>query len=278
VLGTTRTSTLQKELDEVAAEGFRLAPSTVFAKKTMFKGDEIVVAVEKASNSKASYQYLVLSTQLQGTLEVEIEQARAEGYELRRTITRSDHPLVDPYVALLERSSSASDGSAGDQPPDKLVFSGKNTNKLQVQMNEAAAQGYRFTSVSDVGGNLFGSQLMFYMEKCAESPFHHEYQIFSATKASTLEKELNSAAADGFRLVPYSILVKGAMFGALNYLAVTEKADGEATSYEYLLLSTKRESTLKEEIEQSLREGYEVVGQVTRADDNVAFLERSVPE
>ena len=79
LLATTRTGTMQRELNEAASEGFRLLPSTMISKSRTFGPDEIVVILERAPNATKSYSYKLLATDLTGTLQREIAEAEADG-------------------------------------------------------------------------------------------------------------------------------------------------------------------------------------------------------
>jgi hypothetical protein len=97
LLATTRTGTMQKELNEVAVQGYRLLPRTMISKVdvSMFSsGEEIVVLLEKAPNSKKFYHYKLLATTLTSTLQKEITQSIADGYTLAGMVSRGEHMVI----------------------------------------------------------------------------------------------------------------------------------------------------------------------------------------
>ena len=77
LLATTKTATFEKELNEAAQEGFRLMR---LAKADYGGGVSGLVTKE---NTTSQYEYKVLSTTRLVTLQKEVEQAAAEGYEVR---------------------------------------------------------------------------------------------------------------------------------------------------------------------------------------------------
>ena len=94
LLATTRTGTMQNELHEAAAVGFRLLPDTMISKSQMFGGDEIVVIMERAPNSSYTYEYMLLATNFTSTLQAEMAQAIDNGFEVVGMVSRGEHVLI----------------------------------------------------------------------------------------------------------------------------------------------------------------------------------------
>jgi hypothetical protein len=80
LLATTRTSTMQKEMQDAANAGFEYKGQTVF--KSTFGGKEVVVVLErdKTAEEPPKYEYRLLATKRTSTLQKEISQATAAGY------------------------------------------------------------------------------------------------------------------------------------------------------------------------------------------------------
>jgi hypothetical protein len=80
LLATTRTSTMQKEVQDAANAGFEYKGQTVF--KSTFGGKEVVVVLErdKTAEEPLKYEYRLLATKRTSTLQKEILQATAAGY------------------------------------------------------------------------------------------------------------------------------------------------------------------------------------------------------
>jgi hypothetical protein len=94
ILATTRTGTMDKELNEMAEQGFRLIPSTMIAKKQMIGPVEIVALLERAPNSTFKYQYRLLATTRTGTLQKEVSEAQAAGYVIVGMVSRGEHMVI----------------------------------------------------------------------------------------------------------------------------------------------------------------------------------------
>jgi queuine/archaeosine tRNA-ribosyltransferase len=94
LLATTRTSTMQKELSDAAAKGFRLLPKTIIAKEQMLGGQEIVLLMEKPPGNPQPYKYLLLATSRTSTMQKEMSQAVDEGYEVVGMASRDEHLVI----------------------------------------------------------------------------------------------------------------------------------------------------------------------------------------
>ena len=80
LLATGKTSTMEKELQQAADAGFEYRGQTVF--KSTFGGKEVAVILERdKSTAPARYRYHVLATNKTSTMEKELRDATAAGYE-----------------------------------------------------------------------------------------------------------------------------------------------------------------------------------------------------
>jgi hypothetical protein len=81
LLATARTGTMQRELQEAADNGFHYRAQTVF--ETAFGGDEVVIILERDRDAAAShFEYRLFATSKTGTLEKELAQAGAAGFQV----------------------------------------------------------------------------------------------------------------------------------------------------------------------------------------------------
>jgi hypothetical protein len=79
LLATSKTSTMQKELQEAGDEGFEYRGQTVF--KTKFGGQEVVLILERDRNNPSSHQYKLLATKKTSTMQKELSEAGDTGFE-----------------------------------------------------------------------------------------------------------------------------------------------------------------------------------------------------
>jgi hypothetical protein len=82
LLATSRTSTMQRELQDAAEAGYEYRGQTVF--ESAFGGREVVCILERDNENRErpSYSYLLLATSRTGTLLKELNDAGAKGYDL----------------------------------------------------------------------------------------------------------------------------------------------------------------------------------------------------
>ena len=100
LLATTRTGTMQKELNEAAEGGYRLLPRTMIAKtQAIIGGAEIVVVLERPPAAEKRYEYKLLATNLTSTLQKEVAEAQAAGFVIIGMVSRGEH------MVILERES-----------------------------------------------------------------------------------------------------------------------------------------------------------------------------
>lgn len=81
LLATSKTSTLQKELQEAADAGFEFVGQTVF--ESLFGGKEVTAILERDSSAtdKTKYEYKLIATKKTSTLQKELQEIGAEGFE-----------------------------------------------------------------------------------------------------------------------------------------------------------------------------------------------------
>ena len=81
LLATSKTSTLEKELQDGSDGGWEAVGQTVF--KSVFGGDETIGILERSSEtpSKIKYDYKLVATSKTSTLEKELQAAAKDGYQ-----------------------------------------------------------------------------------------------------------------------------------------------------------------------------------------------------
>ena len=81
LLATSKTSTMQKELQEAGDAGFEYRGQTVF--KSTFGGEEVVAILERAveAANAAKYEYRLVATNKTSTMQKELAAAGDQGFE-----------------------------------------------------------------------------------------------------------------------------------------------------------------------------------------------------
>lgn len=152
ILSTTRIKTMEKELDEAAAKGFRVlygAPTASF---------DMALFLEKTETSENPYSYQILATTRNKTMEKEINEQAVKGFRiLPRTIIYKQGLLTAEMVSVMEKAPNST-----KIYEYKLVEARKET-KLQTKIDEARAEGFNPITMITLGVNVV------IMEKESES-------------------------------------------------------------------------------------------------------------
>src|SRR6185503_12447447 len=157
------------------------------------------------------------------------------------------YPLVLPVI-LLTAVSAVAQGKLKIDPESRyLLLSTVKTSTMQKELDEASAQGFRIISSAS---SCNQSEMVLFLERVTESPNTYKYRLLATSRTSTMEKELNQAAQEGFRLLPRTITAKEG-FLANEIVSVLELAPKSTKRYQYRLLATSRTSTLQREVSQA---------------------------
>lgn len=138
------------------------------------------------------------------------------------------------------------------------VLATSRTSTMEAELNAAAAEGFRFHAVMGGDTAFGGSEVVAVVSRgnAAEGPF--AYRLLATSRTSTMERELNQAAAEGFRYRGQTVF--DTMFGGEEVVAILERDVGHRRPLvEYLLLATSQTSTLNDEPAEAGHEGYEVM-------------------
>lgn len=104
LLATSRTSTMQKELQQAGDEGFDYCGQTVF--QSAFGGKEVSVILEHGpSSAKRRVEFKLLATSRTSTMERELREAGEAGFEFLDVMVGSTAMGGKEVVAILRRYS-----------------------------------------------------------------------------------------------------------------------------------------------------------------------------
>lgn len=149
VLATTRTSTMERELNEAAAEGYRFR--NAMGGETAFGGSELVSMTMRGPGSgRGRFSYRVLATNRTSTMEEEMQEAGGEGYDYRgQTVFESFFGGAE-VVVVMER-----DNDAPGVRYDYRLLATNRTSTMENELNEAGRDGFALVGVT-VGETAFG--------------------------------------------------------------------------------------------------------------------------
>lgn len=153
VLATSKTSTMQKEMQEAGDAGYRFV--AVMGGETAIGGNQVVVLMEKRQGETGTYGYRLLATSKTSTLQKELQEAADAAFVVvGQTVFESMFGGKET-VAIVEKSSAA----AGDRFEYKLVATSK-TSTLEKELKELADAGYQAVDLTVGKTALGGSELV----------------------------------------------------------------------------------------------------------------------
>jgi len=303
IIDTVRTSTMQKELSEAAATGYRVL--------TGDGGYHILVLEKDAAGKK--HEYLFTDSLLR-----DLEKGEVKGYrilagtfgardfrvgavleKLAEGETKSDYHILDTTrTSSFEKDMNEWAGKgfrlvalAGDErnyglmerregaptsgPIDKYVLlATSKTKTMEGELAQSVARGYHV--VAATGAH---KEMLVALEKIEPGEAKPEYRLLSTTRSATLEKEIVEASRDGYQLLSFTLcaLVKSAgPLGSYGYeiAAILEKSP-RMDARQYKTLATKRVSTLQKELQEAAAAGWSVNRLFLGYEEQIVMLERT---
>jgi hypothetical protein len=153
VLATSRTSTMEKELNDAAAMGFRFAG--VMGGDTAFGGQEVVIIMTRAPEPGSSYEYKLLATSKTSTMQKELQQSADRGFEYRgQTVFKTVFGGAE-VVVILEHDRQA----ALQQWEYRLLATSK-TSTMQKELSQAGQSGFEYVGLTVGETAVGGSELV----------------------------------------------------------------------------------------------------------------------
>lgn len=153
ILATSKTSTMQKEMQEAGDAGYRFV--AVMGGETAIGGKEVVVLMEKAAGDTKTYGYRLLATSKTSTLQKELQEAGDAGYSVvGQTVFESMFGGKET-AAIVEKGGAAS----AERWEYKLVATSK-TSTMEKELKEVADQGYVAIDLTVGKTALGGSELV----------------------------------------------------------------------------------------------------------------------
>ena len=150
VLATTRTSTMEREMNEAAEAGYRF--QGVMGGDTAFGGSEVVSLMMRGASSGGRFAYRLLATTQTSTMQEEMQEAGNEGYDYRGQTVFESFFGGEEVVVIMERDK--------DAPPmryDYLLLATSRTSTLQEELAEAGQRGFELVGMT-VGQTAFAGE------------------------------------------------------------------------------------------------------------------------
>ena len=104
-----RHGSVQKDFNNAGKEGFRVMPNALFFRLRLFNNMETAAIMERTpATANTVYEYVVLATARRSTMDKEIAEAAAEGYEVI-----AEYRQGSSYITYMERATEETDVHPG---------------------------------------------------------------------------------------------------------------------------------------------------------------------
>jgi hypothetical protein len=123
---------------------------------------------------------------------------------------------------------------------------------FEAELNDAGRQGFRLKMSA-----TNGARIMAMMERAGKGETF-QYKIVATFTQKTGDKEMNTAAAEGYRMVPHTYLVKQSMnMFSTDTVVIMEREAKPSTFYEYKTISGFKATTIDREIKLATTDGWQ---------------------
>jgi hypothetical protein len=153
VLATTKTSTMEMELNEAAEAGFRF--QAFMGGETAFGGDEVVAIAVRKGAERQRFAYKLLATTRTSTMQKELQAAGDAGFEYRGQSVFKSFFGGDEVVLVLER-----DKDGGTRRFDYRLLATSKTATLQKELTAAGDTGFELVGLTVSKTAMGGSELV----------------------------------------------------------------------------------------------------------------------
>ena len=245
----------REEVNQAGSDGFRMLPLVRAWRGSKQEEYDQIFLMERSPGSDQRWEYTETPRSSQSRV-------------VRMTLGRLHfYGHLRDAVVIIETPAGA--GLEREHPPYPFkTLSADTIAEMADKLRMAAQAGWRVIAASD-------GSLEILLDKSGAGGEPCKYRILSTKRAGTMQREMNEAAAKGFRLLPaatgaYMKGVFNTIDGVLTEtFVVMEKAPGAAAAFAYRLVTSQAELNRAESL------GYQVVAMKDFCiHEGVVFLER----
>jgi hypothetical protein len=163
------------------------------------------------------------------------------------------------------------DGSVPSSAPAKhtVSLSEKNWPGSQQKLNQEAADGYRLIGLTITGKSTADAE--FVRTDAIADAFR--YRLLHTLLSSSLQKDINKLAQEGFRVSPGTLVILGT-----SPIVVVEKSSPPfKLHYQYIIKETVLVSSAQKDTEKIQSQGYTLIGETEHGTNHILLFEKSSP-
>ncbi|QOY88276.1 hypothetical protein [Paludibaculum fermentans] len=160
VLSTTKTSTMEKEMNQAAEAGYSFSSS--MGGETAVGGKEVVVVMAKDDKATPSPKrlYRLLATSKTSTMQKEMQALGDEGFEYKDQTVFETGLAGREVVVIMERIQSGESGRI-----QYRLLSTSKTSTMQKELREAGDAGFALVGMTVAKTSFGGAELVSILKK-----------------------------------------------------------------------------------------------------------------
>jgi hypothetical protein len=187
--------------------------------------------------------------------------------ELAKTIVATTRLVLLTKPGDSSNVGEGNAAAANSSPAERQTIEMKGDLKtVENNLNELADQGFRVADFR-VTGNKSADVTM---DKTAAPPVTYHYVVVHAIFPGNVQKNMNKAAAEGYRLVRHTV----AMLGGITLIMEKPQAAG-AGKYEYRVSSSMRGSNAEKHVVEDQQQGFVLAENAQLQGTNLVLTERA---
>ncbi len=174
------------------------------------------------------------------------------------------------FALLFGAAASAVCQEAATDAGDRyLLLARSSVADMQKQLDVASTQGFAVVT----GSGMSFSELAILLVRLPEGAGKRSYRVLATVGTGNMEKDLNAAAREGYRLLPHTMTAKQSVVVKQIVVVMERNPDERGKEYEYKVLATTRIRTLQQEIAAAAADGYSVSALASRG-EHLVVMER----
>lgn len=162
-------------------------------------------------------EYKLLATNKTSTMEKEMNQLAADGFQFAGTMGGETAGGGNEIVVIMSRQP----GANAERFQYKLLATNK-TSTMSKELNTAGGGGFSYVGQTIYSSAFGGREVVVILERSDNVKTTYEYRLQATSRTSTMEKELNVAGRDGFQFC--GITVAETSFGGKEVVSILRRA------------------------------------------------------
>ena len=153
-----------------------------------------------ANAADRSFNYRVLATSKTSTMEKELNEAAVDGFRFSKVMDGRVTNGGQVIIAMVKAPTEP-----GQESRKYRLLSTTRTSTMQTEIQQLADAGYTYLDQTVFESAMGGKEIAVIMELDSRREPHSSFRLLATTKASTMQKELQEAGAQGYALLGFTV-------------------------------------------------------------------------